>query len=296
MIIPKNKGVIMYMLSTVLAAIICAASPITAQENLQIQTEQAEIQLGTDTIGMIRLAYEDGQYDDFLKEMDQSYKQVKDDNRLKGLADIRTTVTPALDDQQKWNELAAQLQKEKNEQLLDAIAKEKSSAFIDKVKRAATNPSTQEQEKAIAQLAEYRYMAPGSGKNDDENVLIDLDLEYEYKMIHLDMPVIDGKSISDRKEKQYALRMEKMERMVEASKNFQDESLKKTVELASANFDERMAQFWDASELSAMAKGKTKPSSAIEEKVVSILNSHQAKFNDLAKQYINELAQHEAKK
>jgi hypothetical protein len=131
-------------------------------------------------------------------------------------------------------------------------------------------------------------MAPGTGKNIDENTLIDLDLEYEFKSIHLDMPVIDGQLAPDRREKHYILKMEMADKMLSSAQSFQDASLKKDVELYAQNIDGRMAQNWDQYDLNLMAKGKTKPADKVQEQVVSLLQNHQEKMGDLTKQYLEE--------
>ncbi|HSX26699.1 MAG TPA: hypothetical protein VLE89_06805 [Chlamydiales bacterium] len=274
----------MKSISIILASIFCAASPeLKAEVGMQKaempkaeQISSSQFELGTEAIARIRTAYSNGDYDSFLKEMDDSYKALPAAS-LTSFADIRTA-TPTPIDTQKWEEILFQLQKQKNQELINALPSDDETLFGKKVRNIATDQTTPEQEKALLQLAQYRQMAPLAGKNSDENRLIDLDLEYEYKTVHLDSPTTP---IPDRREKQYILRMEKMNQILEASKSFQDESLKEQVQLAAENLDGRLSQSWDATDLKALSKGKIKPEGRTQQKVAAILTSYQDQFNDI---------------
>lgn len=273
----------MKSISIILSSILCAASPLIAQDAPKPAAEQTlpAIQSGADAISRIRADYQGGKYDELLTELDDSYKQVESESHLSGLADMRASIQPVLNLSQ-WEEQGLLLQKERSSALLSALTSD--DAFAEKVRSAASSLSPEE-EQAWLQLSHYRTMAPLSGKNADENRLIDLDIEYEYKALHLDMPLIQNQTIADRHEKHLALRMQKMERMAEASKSFQDESLKQTVQLASQSFDKKHIQQRDLGDLMALAKGKLKPQNQQEEKIASILASYQQKYSDLTKQF-----------
>lgn len=274
----------MKSISIILSSILCAASPLLAQDAPQPAAEQTipSVQLGADSISLIRADYQNGAYDELLTELDDSYKQVQSESQLSGLADMRASIQP-VPNLNQWEDQGLQIQKERNAILVEALTSD--DAFAQKVRSAASSLSPEE-EQAWHQLARFRTMAPLSGANPDENRLIDLDLEYEYKALHLDMPLIENEQISNRQDKQIALRMQKMDRMAEASKSFQDESLKETVQLASQSFDKRLTQQRDLSDLMALVKGKQKPQNPQEEKIASILSSYQQKTSDLTRQFL----------
>lgn len=281
----------MKTISTILAAILCSASPLLAQDiNGSTQSEQTVptngLKMGKESISMLRSAYQAGEYSSFLKEMDEAYQKALVENQLSGLSDMRVSGFPEMKDSQKWEETAAKLEKEKNQELLSLISDEDDSLVAQKIRSSTASISSEEQQKAIAQLSLYHFMTPGSGKTGDENLLIDIDMEYEFKVLNLAKPM-GTDSASEIRNKQYVLRMEKMEKTLEASKNFQNSSLKQAVGLSAANFDERLAQNWDRMDLNALAKGKIKPSNPQEEKTAEILASHQGKFNDLFKEYLD---------
>ncbi len=284
----------MITISSILAAILCSASPIIPQEEAkpapveqvaeQVAQEKTQLKMGSEVISSLRTAYQNGEYSEFLKQMHESYTIASQENQLKGLSDMRVAGFPEMKDVQKWEDKAEMLKNVKNQELLNSIADEDDSVFAKKVRSAAANLSSPDQHNALVQLSLFHLMTPKSGKTADENTLIDLDMEFEYKIIQLNS---SSDPSDDRRLKQYVLQMERMEKMVVASKNFQDASLKQAVGLASANCDERLAQNWDTRDLRAIAAGKIKPSNASEEKVVSILSAHDAKFQDEFKQFLD---------
>lgn len=272
-------------INTILAAILCATAPLATVAATETKTEQTQSKssLGKERVSQLRKAYEKGEYDSFLKEMDQAYSQAD----LSGLIDMRQKPIPA-EFYTKWEEQFISLQKQKNQELLNALPDNDQSLFAQKVRSLAGQIYTPEQEKAVFRLGSFIAKAPNSGLNADENKIIDIDLEYEYKLIHASMPS-DNVTQQQRGERATVLRMEKMDRMVEASKNFRDLSLKQAVGIASANFDESLARNLDGADLNKLVKSNAKPSNDVEEKIYSILSSYQGQFSDLMKQLSNEV-------
>ena len=280
----------MITISSILAAILCSASPLIGQEEAkaapteQVVQEKSQLKMGSEVISSLRSAYQNGEYSEFLKQVDESYKIALSENQLKGLSDMRVAGFPEMKDAQKWEDKVQALENAKKQDLLNSLSDSDDSAFAKKVRSAAASISSSDQQKSLAQLSLFHFMTPNSGKNADENTLIDLDLEYEYKVIQLNT---GSDSSDDRRMKQYLLQMERMEKMAAASKSFQDASLKQAVGLAAANCDERLAQNWDTRDLRAIASGKIKPSNENEEKIVAILSSHEAKFHEEFKQFLD---------
>lgn len=268
-------------LSTILTAILCASAPLASIDMREPKVEQARsnFKLGKETVGAMRAAYEKGEYDAFLQEVEVSYQQAIAQNELDSLIQMRQKDVP-VDFQEKWEKEFVALQQKKNAELLSALSDKDDSVFAQKVRSLAANLSTPEQEKAISKLNGFVSTAPGSGKSEDENKLIQIDLEYEYKILHA---VSSDLSPQERQEQQLVLRMEKMDKMAEAAKTFQDHSLKQAVGLAAANFDARLSRNLDGADLNAYVKGNAKPANALEEKVVSILSSYHEQFSALMK-------------
>ncbi len=270
-------------ISTILAAILCATAPLASMESQEAKTEasQSSFKLGRETVSSVRSTYSQGEYKEFFSKMDASYK----DADLSGLVQMREREIP-IEFQQEWEQRFSDLRIEKNNELLSAISDEDDSIFAEKVRSLAANITTPEQDKALSRLNALIAIAPGKGANEDENKLIDIDIEYEYKLLHAELPMSDV-SPDQRQDQLLALRMEKMDKMVEASKSFQDISLKQAVGIAAATLDQRLARNLDGADLNTLAKGKVKASNQTEERVYSSLASYQGKFSDLMKELDN---------
>ncbi len=268
-------------LNSFLAALFCATAPLASTGMVEakgVEETTPAYQLGKETVSKIRVSYEKGQYDEFLAKMDREYKAAD----LDGLIQMRQREIP-VEFQEKWEQEFTELQKHKNSDLLNAVADSDDSRFAEKVRTLAATIATPEQEKAVSRLHSLVVKAPNTGVNADENQLIEIDLEYEYKLLHAQLPN-EEVSPQERTEHQIVLRMEKMDRMKEAAKKFQDHSLKQAVGLAASNLDLRLARNLDGADLNQMVKGKVKPANPLEENVLSILSSYQGQFNDLMKQ------------
>lgn len=271
------------LLSTILltGSPILAAGPSAAKQSTAVAPT---LQLGADVVRQVRADYAAGKYNEFLKEMDKAYAEAKTNGDLTGLIELRAAETPKPSD--AFLKGYDTIQKEKSKELLKAIAGQDNTLFIQKVRSAASNPTSAAEESALTSLAVLATRAPGSGNNADENKLIDIDLEYAYKSIHLDSLAANGKSISDRKEKQLALKMARMDQMVKTANTFEDKALKAQVGTIAAHFDERLAKMFDIADLSALARGKVKPSSALEEKIVAIYTNAN---EELAQLHLDEM-------
>lgn len=295
----KIKGVHMKAVFITLAALVGIGSPIVSQENKEQKISQVkqenQYQLGSQAIEQIRSNYKEGKYKDFLSEMDASYQKAKKNNELEGLIEIRKESANFSFPQEKLANGFEAIQKEKNKNLLEAASAAKDSVFVEKIRSAAT-PMSDATQKALTALAPYRTMAPGTGANSDENQLIEIDLESQYKAIHLDSLAAAGQQIPDRKEKHIALEMQRMDQMSEAAKSFQDSKLKSAVAVVASAQDEKLAKVYDMSDLNALAKGRVKPQNDLEEKVASIVANAQSQFSDLNRDLLNEAQANTAQK
>jgi len=269
----------MKIITLALAALLSTGAPAVDNDQPETMQEQQIVhvsQTGKSTVAEIRLKYEQGQYDDFLKEMDTSYRHVQETGQLAPLAEMRGE--PIEDTE--WLTKTYMLTQERNRDLLAAVNGQE-GLFAEQVRSIASQPASEEEATALANLSKLHLMAPGKGKNSDENALIALDLEYEYKAIHLDMPVIGGKVDPAALEKQIVLRMEKMDKMRTIAQGMQDEEWKKTVSLAGNTLDTRLSAMVDRAEIDSLLKGQEKPADAVQEKVVTIFQVHQDKMDEI---------------
>ena len=273
--------------ATILAALSIGTAPLLADVAIHEESSSSfvleEKQSGKSVISSIRTAYENGKYDRFLKEMDESYHAASETDDLEILGAMRPGISTEL---QQWEAKGKKLQEEKNLELLAATLGQKVTPFVEKVVSAATNsPSNKTQEEAIGYIASLRQMIPGTGSSNDENLLIAIDLEYEYKALNMDLP---NATAAEKREKQCALKMERLACMEQLKQQFHDPELKVLIGAYAEQFDARLAQSWDLADLGALGAGEQKPKDAFEEKVASILSLYQEKFSDLTQQFINE--------
>jgi hypothetical protein len=286
-------------LSVLLALMSIGTIPLLADSNSFVETTQKakeffgtaakeEKYLGKTAVSQIRESYVAGEYQQFLDEMDEKYKEAVASGEIDALAALRPGGSSEL---QQWEAKAFLLQGERNKELLALVDLEKNhspqtnSLMLEKLESAATNRSNEMQHLAIEVLSQYRQIAPGKGMSSDENLLIQIDLEYEYKALHLDLP---NASLSEKRAKQCALKMEKLEVLQKLSEQFSDPEFKEIIDIYAAQFDERLAQSYDMADLNGLINGSEKPSNAFEEKIASILTAYQDKFSDLTKQFIDQ--------
>ncbi len=270
-----------------LASIFAGASPLLSQAvpdtTLQAVQPIKTQESGQEKIDLIRKSYERGEYNPFLNELHRSYEQVKEKGELDQLAASR--IKSDFLAWSDWESRANTLMNEKRQALLDAVEGHENTPFVDKVRSAASELPDEERQKAISRIAFFRNAIPGSGKNQDENTLIDLDLEYEYKLLHLYLPEA---SATEKREKSAALKMEHLDKMIAVASKFEDASLIDTVALYAARFDDALAKSWDSMDLSQLINGKRKPADALEEKVASVLQLYLDKFKDLGQEFMRE--------
>lgn len=267
----------MKRLSLLLAMFSMGTTPIFGEDSAKKSLQQMvsfsfveDEMTGDEAISKIRASYEKGEYKEFLKAVDDRYQQ----DLLEGKVDLLAAKRPGLSKElQQWEEKEKILQEKRDQELIQLLSsfpiQETSSLLAKKVLFAASKRQNPIQEGAIHKMALYRQMPLNSGRSHDENLIIAIDLEYEYKAIHLDLP--DGASFFEKRAKQCALKMEKLDCLKDISRQVQDERLKESLDQYIQTFDQRLAQSWDMADLHRLINGQKKPSSAFEEKVAEIL-------------------------
>jgi hypothetical protein len=282
----------MKSISLILAALLCSTSPLLADDRsneiVSTQVQEAKLSMGTDFVQAVRVQYANGDYFAFLQQMGDDYSAAKDKKSLDGLIEIRKedaliASSYAQKDVDHWNEMARSWMQERNSDLLKAVEGLDDLMIAQKVQSVVkeTDPKLEE---AANYLFDLRKLSPGEGRNADENRLIDLNLELEYKQIHLNALVMNERSILAQHEKQLALQMEHMDQLLAISQDFQDQEIKENVALIANTFDARYAKSVDLRDLKDLGRGKIVPSNETEKKVASIVSSYAGKFTDLVKE------------
>jgi hypothetical protein len=277
----------MKSLAFILASVFCAGTPATAQpteiaSSAVVQSASNQFLIGRDVVKSIRAEYKAGTYTEFLSEMDRDYKHAKKANDLEGLIEIRKESASAKI-HPEFAKYYRAIQDSKNKELIKLSETDMSSPFSSKLLSATQSIADMD-----SHLAALNFKAPGTGATSDENTLIDISLEYYYKAIHLDSASAKS-SIADRKEKHMALEVEKMDKMLAASKSFTDKNLKQAVEDSAAILDARMARSYDMSDLLALSNGKIKPTNQMEEKAATVVSTSQGQLSELHRHLLKTL-------
>jgi hypothetical protein len=278
------------MISLILTSLLCASAPLSSfavvaslgeASSTPAPTTQVAAPsyiLGSEVVQTTREQYAEGSYRDFLNKMDKDYAAAKKESALEGLIEIRKEGARA----QIHPEFARSyrvIQDLKNQQLLESVTGDDTSILSKKIHSATTAPKILDET-----LRSLSTKVPETGKNSDENALIDIDLEYYYKSIHL-----DSSKATERSAKHMALEMEKGDRMLKASQSFEDKALQKAVENHVLLLDEQLAKSYDMSDLNNLAKGKFKPVSPAEKEAAAAVSRAQGALADLHRHLLDSL-------
>ena len=247
-------------------------TPQPAQEVLS-QTPKT----GSGRIAKLRADYDQGKFNFLFDSLEVEYAELKQSGRVNEFAEMRRV--GEANEQIKglsgqFDKMAADLLQERNSELkalCEGSAAEAAALYVQSI----TSPLDESQAQAMRALSALRFKAPDQAANEDERALIEIDLAYEFKSVHLGLHQSEE---GDLTEKQIVLGMDKMQKMVQASESFTDASLKETVANAALGFDEAQAKYLDMRELSALAKT---PSSDFERSIGAILVSYKAQKDDL---------------
>lgn len=264
-------------LSMALAAVLCVSGGFAADGNKLVnveQSEEANYRLGTEVLAQIRSDYSAGKYNEFLRAMDIIYGESIEKEHVLGLGKMRQGAR----DNDQWLKGVREIQAKTNKQLLQAVSGIDSN-FATKVRNVAVLESEE------SPFLKVHQMQPGTGTQ-DENLLIALDLEYEFKAIHLDTPRHHSQDPKSTRDLHYALKMEQMDKILLAAQSFEDASLKAAVNHFANDLDARLARHYDLLDLRALAKDMKQARNQTEQSVAMILQAHQDNIQELTRNYL----------
>ncbi len=232
---------------------------------------------GEGRVAALRSEYEQGKFNSLLDGLEEEYGRLQASGRVGEFAEMRR-VSEA-DEQIKglasqFDKMAARLLEERNAELA-ALCQDQSEALSAQRVKSLIAPVDEKQLQAIRTLSMLRFKTPDQAASPDERALIEIDLAYEFKIVHFNLHYAED---GDFLEKHIVLGMDKMKKASEASKSFSDADLKETVALAAGGFDAWQAKNLDLRDLLATAK---KPSGDLDRSIAAVLNGYKAKKDDL---------------
>jgi hypothetical protein len=282
-----KAGVMMKRLTILLTALLSVGVPLFSSP-ASSSTEQVALAQGSESVARIRAAYEKGDYQDFLESMEADLHRAKSNTALKQLTQMREEI-PAeqVDRLSAEYEKSLQTLQQQRDQELEAVCHGGSDLFCQKVENVVHPVLSEKENLAFEKIHQLRFHPVGSGKNSDENAMIDIDLATEFKLVHLSAL---GKTPEVKRELSLVLKMEEMDRFAKAAAHFQDGELKEAVMTAERAFDRLQAKHWDLADLRQLSSGRMKPSSSEEEAVAKILSQYDSKRSDLyQKEFLDQL-------
>lgn len=260
----------------VLALSLCVGGSLFALDEAETPSQAVILPVaGDQRTARIRADFEQGKFNSLFDSLEGEYGELQKNGRIEEFAEMRRV--PEAGEQLKelasrFDKMASLLLLERNAEL-KALCEGHQNEIASLRIQSVTSPLDERQKEAIRTLASLRFKTPDQAANPDERALIEIDLAYEFKSLHLDQS-----DSADLVEKQIALGMEKMKKMEQVSQSFTDSVLKETVSIAAQGFDACQSKSLDMRELLAAAK---KPSCDLDRNIGSVLTGYKAKKDDL---------------
>lgn len=284
----------MKSISLCLAALLSAGSPLTASDaasapKIEQETQKStSLSLSKDYLNSIRSRYENGQYQEFLEEMELDYARAKQDKAMDGLIALRKEEALIAKAQEKttekWNKLSQSWENERNKELLKLIGSDTSSPLAQKI-RSIAEPLDPTFKETLTYFFGLRNLTPGQGKNEDENILIDRDIELAYKQGHFNSLMATKGWSPDAREKLIALHFDLVDKLLKDAKEFKDKDLQMKVETLASALDIFYERKMDAEDLQRLALGANLPANDQEKKAADIIAAYAEKFSEQTKEF-----------
>lgn len=274
-----------------LAIALCATSvaPLSAADESEYAVS------GKVIVTEVEASYQKGDYDVFLEQLHEQYQRAGKAGVLRGVFESAKKAMPRTatdEDRQNYRAQIAQLDEERNQQLLEAIGNSKGSQFGQKVASITSFKQSQEHAAVLAELDALKLRVPADAKATIENKIAALEVEYYIKSLLLDIAnQKSGTSSEELNKKKIVLVLKKLDKMEDAAKDFNDENWTKKIALAKEGFRADKAYKLDLDVLKALAVGTINAENPVEEKVKGIMIDFLSERSTRTDQYIAELAQ-----
>ena len=238
--------------------------------------EGVETSPGKEIVREVEASYKKGEFDTFLRQIDEQYQSAGKAGVLRGLFESAKAAQKGQREAIAANVETYKIEKEKldqgrNQKLLDAIAENPDLAIVKKVDSVVFNTLSTQQREVLEELGSLKYHVPDDATGTIENKISALETEYFIKSLLLDV-VAHRSTVSENfEQKKIALTLEKFDRMEQATKDYRSETWAEKIEVAKeANRSERAAKA-DFNALKELAYGDTAPQNSVEEKVKEIM-------------------------
>ena len=228
----------------------------------------------------VQSRYENGEYDRFLKELHTEYEKAGAAGALRGIFESAKTAISTREDETSLQDYRAkmeELNKERNQRLLDAIAENPDLEIVQKVDSVVFFHLPVEQKAVLSELESLKFHIPETAEGTIENKISAIETEFYIKSLLLDISRIkSGNTSEELEKKKIALSFAKLDKMHTAAKEEGNKHWMKKIELAKAGFYADKAFKINLDSLAELANQKVVPQNTVEEKVKQIMMDYQS--------------------
>lgn len=248
---------------------------------------------GQQIITEVEASYQKGEYEIFLEQLHEQYQRAGKAGVLRGVFESAKAVMPVsatVQDQKEYRSELSKIDRERNQQLLEAIGDNKNSPIGHKIEEIASYKISQDQIDVLAELDTLKYQVPKDAKATMDNKIAALEIEYYIKSLLLDVASTkSGSSSEELNKKKIALTLKKLDLMEAAAQEYNDEIWMKKIALAKEGFRADKAYKMDVEVLKELAAGNIDPENPVEEKVKGIMIDFLSQRTAKTDQYIADL-------
>ncbi len=257
----------MKWIAEILAIAICTSSitPLHGEE-AQLPSAGKQIVIEAET------AYQKGEYDTFLEQLHEQYQNAGKAGALRGVFESAKATIKPRSSPENYKAQVKELEKKRNERLLEAIEENPDAAIAKKVDSVIFFTLPEEFNNVLSELDSLKYKLPEDTKGSIENKVSALETEYYIKSLLLDIASHRSNSDPDQlAKKKIALSLEKLDKMESAAKEADDIIWIKKIQIAKAAYRADKAYRIDLSVLQSLAVGRINPENAVEKSVKQIM-------------------------
>lgn len=234
---------------------------------------------GRAVVQTVQERYEKGGYDNFFNSLQTEYERAGKAGVLRGLFEsAKKTAKPNEGDIEDYRAQIAQLEKVRNQRLLDAIAENPDLEIVTKVDSVVFFSQSEEHKKVLAELDSLKFHIPETAEGTLENKISALETEYFIKSRLLDIVKLHDKiSTEELTQKKIALQLKKLDRMLDVAREKKNEEWIQKMNLAKRAYISKTTYDLDLAQLLYLAYEVHVPKNSVEEKVKEIMMDYQNK-------------------
>lgn len=235
---------------------------------------------GKEIIRDVETSYSLGQYDSFFMQMHQQYQMAGKAGIFRGIynpakAARQSSAQKLPKARENYRNKIKQLNEQRNQKLLEAIAENPDLAIVKRVDNVAFYNEIDDDLDLLDEFDALKLQVPQHAKATIDNKIAALEVEYYIKSLLLDAGAHHKKTNSDLTKKKIALHLDKFKKMKETAQNYGEWNVLKKVERVQKVYLADQAYKIDLAALNELAIGKVDAQNTVEQKVKEIMMDYQ---------------------